>query len=146
MVSSGSRPNFTGVWKLNSEKSTMRGAVPKQILVKIEHREPTLIQQILFTDANGTEQRQTFTCQIGSETPNSIGGATLWSCARWQGMELVIESRMRTPDRESYFKDHWSLSDDGRTLTMAHRDDDLAGQVSVLEKSSEADATRFGAR
>jgi len=56
----------------------------------------------------------------------------------------VIESRMTTPDRESHFKDHWSLSNDGQTLTMAHRDDDLAGQVSVLEKSSQADTTRFG--
>jgi hypothetical protein len=144
MSSDGSRPNFTGIWKMNCEKSTLRGPLPKQILMKIEHREPVLIQQILFTEAHGTERRQTFTCQIGAETPNSIGGATLRSCARWQGMELVIESRMTTPDRESYFKDHWSLSDDGQTLTMAHRDDDLAGQVSVLEKSSEADGITFG--
>jgi hypothetical protein len=143
MTSDGSLPNFTGTWKMNCEKSTMRGAVPKQILMKIEHREPVLIQRILFTDANGAEHGHTFTCQIGVETPNSIGGATLRSCARWQGAELVIESRMTTPDRESYFKDHWSLSDDGQTLTMAHRDDDLAGQVSILEKRSEADTIGF---
>jgi hypothetical protein len=144
MTSAGSQPNFTGIWKMNCEKSTMRGPVPKQILMKIEHREPALIQQILLTDAKGMEHRRTFTCQIGAETPSSIGGATLRSRARWQGTELVIESRMTTPDRESYFKDHWSLSNGGETLTMAHRDDDLAGQVSVLEKSSQADAIRFG--
>jgi hypothetical protein len=46
---------------------------------------------------------------------------------------------MKTPARDAYFKDHWSLSDDGRTLTMAHRDDDLAGQTSVLERSSQTD-------
>jgi hypothetical protein len=143
MTSDGPQHNFTGIWKLNCEKSIMRGAMPKQILMKIEHRERVLIQQILFTDANGTEHRQTFTCQIGAESPNSIGGAALRSCARRQGMELVIESRITLPDRESYFKDHWSLSDDGQTLTMAHRDDDLAGQVSVLEKGSQADAIRF---
>jgi len=50
----------------------------------------------------------------------------------------VIESRMRRPDREFYCRGHWSLSDDGRTLTMAHRDGDLARQVSVLERGSEA--------
>ena|ERR1700685_1327151 len=143
MTSDGSRPNFTGIWKMNCERSTLRGAVPKQILMKIEHREPALIQQILFTDANGIEHRQIFTCQIGAETPNLIGGATLRSCARWQGAELVIESRMTTPDRASHFKDHWSLSNDGQTLTMAHRDDDLAGQVSVLEKTPETDTIRF---
>jgi len=46
---------------------------------------------------------------------------------------------MQTSSREVYFQDHWSLSHDGRTLTMAHRDDDLAGQISVLEKSAQAD-------
>jgi hypothetical protein len=59
--------------------------------------------------------------------------------AWWEGAEIVIESRMKTPARDAYFKDHWSLSDDGRTLTMAHRDDDLAGQTSVLERSSQTD-------
>ena len=119
----------------------MRGPAPKQILMKIEHREPVLVQQIFFTNAGGTEQRITLTYQVGSETTNSIGGATARTRARWEGMELVIESRMKTPDREVYFKDHWSLSDDGQTLTMAHRDDDLAGQTSVLEKSSGADTS-----
>ena len=57
------------------------------------------------------------------------------SGSQWDGQELVIESRMNARGREFYFKDHWSLSDNGRTLTMAHRDDDLAGQVSVLGKS-----------
>jgi hypothetical protein len=144
MNSDGARPNFTGIWKINCKKSTIRGSVTKQILMKIEHQEPALIQQILFTDASGTEHRQTFKFQIGAEASNSIGEATLRSCARWQGMDLVIQSRMTTPDREYYFKDHWSLSDDGQTLTMAHRDDDLAGQVSILEKSSQADASKIG--
>jgi hypothetical protein len=68
-------PDFTGFWEMNFEKSTMRGPAPKQILIKIEHREPTLIQQILFTDAGGTEQRMTLTYEICAETANSIGGA-----------------------------------------------------------------------
>ena len=85
----------------------------------------------------------TFTYETGAETTNSVGEATARTHARWEGMELVIESRMKTPAREAHFKDHWSLSDDGRTLTMAHRDDELAGQISVLEKSSQADTTSF---
>ena len=87
-----------------------------------------------MTNADGTEQRMTFRFETGAETTNPIGGATARTRARWEGTELVIESWMKTPAREAYFKDHWSLSEDGRTLTMAHRDDDLAGQISVLEK------------
>lgn len=139
MITGGSRPDFTGVWQMNLERSVMRGPAPGRILMKIEHREPGLIQQVLFTGAGGAEQRLTFTYQTGVETTNSVGAATVRTRARWEGAELVIESRMKTPAREAYFEDHWSLSGDGRTLTMAHRDDDLAGQISVLEKSSQAD-------
>jgi hypothetical protein len=129
------RPDFTGTWKLNLERSTLRGSIPKQLLMKIEHREPILIQEVWFTDDSGSERRQTFTVEIGSGTFNPIGGTTALTHSRWEGSELVIESRMKTPEREFYFKDHWSLSGDGQTLTMAHRDDDLAGQISVLEKA-----------
>jgi len=138
-----SRPDFTGLWEMNFERSILRGAAPKRILMKIEHREPRLIQQILLTNAGGTEQRMTFTYETDAETTNSVGEATARTHARWEGMELVIESWMKTPSREVHLKDHWSLSADGRTLTMAHRDDDLAVQISVLEKSSQADTTSF---
>jgi hypothetical protein len=143
MPDAHSLPNFTGIWKLNLEKSTIRGALPKQVLMNIEHRDPTVIQQILSTDQNGAQQRQIFTCRIGAETKNSVGGIELQSGSQWNGQELVIESRMNARGREFYFKDHWSISKDGRTLTMAHRDDDLAGQISILEKMPEADSEKF---
>jgi hypothetical protein len=143
MNPAASRPDFTGVWEMNCERSILHRSTPKRILVRIEHREPKLIQQILFTDADGAEQRMTFTFEAGAETTNSVGAATARTRARWEGIELVIESWMKTPGREVHFKDHWSLSGDGRTLTMEHRDDDLAGQISVLEKSSPADAKGF---
>jgi hypothetical protein len=143
MIPTKSRPDFTGVWEMNFERSILRGSAPKRILVKIEHREPRLIQQIHLTNAGGTEQRMTFMYETDAETTNSIGEATARTHARWEGMELVLESRMKTASRELHFKDHWSLSDDGGTLMMAHRDDDLAGQISVLEKRSQADTTSF---
>jgi hypothetical protein len=103
--------------------------------MKIAHREPRLIQQVLLTHAGGSEQRMTFTYETDAETINSVGEFAVWTCARWEGRELLIESRMETPGREVHLKDYWSLSDDGQTLSMAHRDDDLAGQISVFEKS-----------
>jgi hypothetical protein len=134
MIPSTSRPDFTGVWEMNFERSILRGSAPKRTVVRIEHREPQLIQDIRVTDVHGTEQRLTFTYQTGAETTNSVGEVTARTHARWEGTELVIESRTSIPGRELHFKDHWSLSEDGQTLTMAHRDDDLAGQISVLEK------------
>ena len=133
-----SRPDFTGVWEVNLERSVLRGPAPKRILAIIEHQEPRLTQQLLVTNADGVEQRMTFSFGTDAETANAMGNASVQTLARWEGTELVIESRMKTPGRDAYFKDHWSLSEDGQTLTMAHRDDDLAGQISVLEKRSSA--------
>jgi hypothetical protein len=134
MVPAKKLPDFSGVWELNLLKSTLLGPAPERILMIIEHREPKLIQQILVTLAGGSEQQLTFTLEIGAETANPMGGGMAQSHAWWQGKELVIESRVTVAGREAYFKDRWSLSKDGQTLTMAHRDDDLAGQIAVLEK------------
>lgn len=140
MTPAKSRPDFSGLWELNFEKSILRGPAPERILMIIVHREPRLVQQIIVTIASGKEQRMTFTLETGAETTNPMGGGMARNHSRWQGKELVIESRVNVAGREAYFKDHWSLSDDGQTLTMAHRDDDLAGQIAVLEKRPETKA------
>ena len=135
MASTTERPDFSGVWEMNFEKSVMRGLAPKRILMTIEHREPRLIQQVLLTNADGTEQRMNFTFATDAETANPVGGSVAQTRAWWEGTELVIESKMKLPGRDVYYKDYWSISGDGRTLTMAHHDDDLDGQISVLEKN-----------
>jgi hypothetical protein len=134
MTSAQSRPDFSGEWELNFKKSSLRGPVPERILMKIGHKEPRLVQEILVTIAGGKEQRMAFTLEIGAETTNPMGGGMARNHALWQEQELVIESRVSLSGREAYFKDHWSLSEDGQTLTMEHRDDDLAGQIAMLEK------------
>jgi len=136
------RPDFSGVWELILEKSILRGPAPKRLLVRIKHREPELTQQLLITYADDRQVRMTFVFQTDALRGNTIGGATLRTRAWWEGPELVFESTMESSVRMAHYKDHWSLSTDGRTLTMEHRDDDLAGQISVLEKCS-ADAAQF---
>jgi len=135
MTATQSQPNFSGVWELNFENSILLGPAPERLLMIIDHIEPRLVQQILVT-VNGSEQQLTFTLEIGAETTNPMGGGIALNHAWWQGEELVIESRVQVVGRNVYFKDHWSLSEDGQTLIMAHRDDDLDGQKAVLEKRS----------
>ena len=135
-------PDFTGIWRVNLEKSVLLGAIPRQILVKIDHRELALVQRIFVASADGQEQRQTFTIGVGAETHHSVSGIPVRCRAQWEGRELIIESWMTTPKRDVHFKDCWSLSSDGALLTMAHRDDDLAGQVTLLERGTAADSSR----
>jgi hypothetical protein len=57
--------------------------------------------------------------------------------ARWIGDELLIELFTHAADREMHLCDYWSVSPDGETLTMEHRDDDLAGQITILHRADE---------
>jgi len=129
------RPDFSGIWEFNLEKSILRGPAPKRILVKIQHREPDLVQQILITHADGSKQRMRAEFRTGASSENLLEGTTMQTRARWEGRELLLESTTETSRRQMHYKDYWSLSSDGRTLTMEHRDDDLAGQISILEQA-----------
>lgn len=136
-------PNFSGTWRLNLEKSKVRSQVTGEMLVTIEHTEPRLVQRVLVIQSGGSESKADFEYETGGETANTTAMGALRTRAEWDGPELVIESWLKSKDREYHFRDHWSLSGDGDTLTMAHRDDDLAGQVSVLERVSPEAAARF---
>ncbi len=124
--------NFTGVWRLDSQASRFHGPAPASLLMKIEHTEPDLTQHVTATGPDGAEQQRVFTCRTGEETISAIGETTLRSRAYWQDAELVIETTMTRQGKDLVFRDHWSLSADGATLTMAHHDDALAGQSVIL--------------
>ena len=135
--------DFSGVWRLDRDASIFHGPAPHSLSMKIEQRGQNLIQHILATDGSGAEQRRIFTCTIGEETISAIGETTLTCRARWQegdAGELVIETVMSRQGRDLVFKDHWSLSADGTSLTMAHHDDALAGQVVRLTRDEDAPA------
>jgi len=129
-------PNFSGVWELNLEKSRLKGAVPRRITVQIDHDATTIRQIVLVVSASGQEQTHSFTFSTtGVAAPVTFGNNVGETSARWKESTLIVESRVPVGGRELHFRDHWSLSSDGGVLTMAHPDDDLAGQVSVLERS-----------
>jgi|SRR6266850_5300425 len=127
--------DFSGAWKANLEKSHILSARPKAMMVKIDHSDPELLVEMVITQMNGIEDRLVFRgLTSGEEVTNLVGGLHLRSRSRWMGTELLIESWMNLGGREGHFRDYWSLSSDGRTLKMEHRDDDLAGQITVLER------------
>jgi len=136
------RPDFSGVWRLDSPASQFHGPAPTTLIMKIEHRAPDLVQQIVATDAAGTERRSVFTCRVGEETISSIGETSLRCRVRWQDAELVIDTLMSRQGNLLRFVDYWSLSPDGAQLTMSHRDDALAGQTVILTRDDSA-AARF---
>ena len=103
--------------------------------MRIEQSDPELRQEIVVTKLDGSENRAVFSCWInGEEDRNTLNGMLIRGGARWEREELIIESWMRFGGREMHFCDCWSLSSDRQTLVMEHRNDDLAGQVTVFDR------------
>ena len=135
-------PDFTGTWIADMPQSTFAGPKPVALRAQIDHHDPELREQLLVTKADGTEDRATFVCRTtGEEGECSINGTAIQGHANWTADELIIESWMELGPRKKYFSDCWSLSADGRTLVMEHRDDALAGQRVVLERAPVARAS-----
>lgn len=129
------RRNFSGLWQANLRKSRIRAPAPAMLMMKIAHGEDTLRQAVLIRRPNGTQDRQVVAYSMAdAATVTEVRGAPVSLRVRWNGPEMVIESSYGA----SVFRDYWSLSDDGQTLTMEHRDDAMAGQTTVLELISDA--------
>jgi hypothetical protein len=128
--------NFTGSWKANLAKSKFLSPPPKGVVVQIERSENRLREEIVVFKHDGREERAVFTCSLDREDGHSaLNDQPIRGKACWADNELVIESWMQFGDRKLHFRDCWSLTENGRTLVMEHRDDALAGQLTVLERA-----------
>ena len=128
--------NLTGIWKANLEKSKLLGPAPKSIAAKIRHKDPDLLVAMVITMPDGLEHRIEFKGPTkGAEVLNLVGGQQWRSRMQWVGDELMIESWVELGERKLHFRDFWFLSKDGQSLTMEHRDDDLAGQITFLDRA-----------
>lgn len=127
--------NFSGRWKADLASSRLHGQIPGAIVVTIAHSEPELRAEMTITTTDGTPMRIAFDARTtGEPIANTVLGGEWVSRSRWIGHELLIESHVSQGGRQLHFCDYWSVSADGHRMTMEHRDDDLAGQLTVLDR------------
>ena len=127
--------DFTGQWLADLAVSRLHGPPPKEIQFSILHSEPALKAELRMTMMDGSIMNMVFNARTtGQRVVNTVLGSEWHSEAVWVGSELLIKSWVNHPSRELHFRDYWSLSSDHRTLTMEHRDDDLAGQLTILRR------------
>ncbi len=132
------KPNFSGEWKLNVSKSEF-GPLPAPIsrTDKIKHEDPAL--KITTTQAN-QQGEGTFELNYttdGKESVNEIRGNTMKSTSKWDGDTLVIDTKANFGGNDLTLSDKWSLSGDGKVLTINRHIASPMGEVDqkvVLEK------------
>lgn len=117
------RPNFAGTWTLDVKRSAFGkiiGTTPPSARTDvIAHADPALRDSVILT-RSGDTSRTTFDYVIdGQERTMKVGGQTAEYTGAWSGDTLRLDSRVRMLVFEISVRERWTLSRDGRALTVA---------------------------
>jgi hypothetical protein len=120
------KPNFSGTWKLDKEKSELgtdeggrfRGGMFDSLV--IEHKEPKLAIKRKMHLPSGEERTVESKYSTDGESNSNEGfrGMTSKSKTHWEEEKLITESTVETQRGTMETKEIRSLSADGKTMTV----------------------------
>lgn len=112
-------PNFSGEWKLNLGKSNY-GSFPTPLGVtrKIVHADPKLSMTTTQKGPKGEVTSQLNYTTDGKESVNQLQTGESKGSAQWITDKLMIESSREIQGTSLKQKEIWTLSPDGKTLTI----------------------------
>jgi hypothetical protein len=119
VVTQAASQNLSGEWKLNFAKSNYgKFPAPSSMTRKIAHNDPKLILTTTQKGAQGEVTSKLAYTTDGKESVNQVAGGESKGIAQWIGDKLIIESSREFQGVTLKQKDIWTLSDDGKTLTI----------------------------
>ena len=113
------KPDFSGDWTLNADKSNLGPMpAPQSMTRKIDHKDPALT--MTQATVGGPQGDQTMTLKAttdGKETTNEMMGTPAKTTAKWDGNALAISLSVDFGGTEIKLMEKWTLDDGGKTLT-----------------------------
>jgi hypothetical protein len=120
LAAAGNKPNFSGVWKLNPAKSEFgKAPAPQSLISTVEHHDPELKVHSETTGAQGTYATDYRWVTDGRENVNTVRGNEIRATVVWNGKILASNAKTTVNGATLTIVDLWTLSDDGRTLTIS---------------------------
>jgi hypothetical protein len=117
------KPNFSGSWKLNAGKSDfgqMTG--PAKMERKVTHEDPSLKYSIVQSSPQGTDVTTDLAYTTdGKPSTNQTPMGELTGTASFDGDVLNIVNKREFQGLEITQTERWTLSDEGKTLTIDSR-------------------------
>jgi hypothetical protein len=112
-------PNLSGEWKLNLSKSNY-GSFPAPLGAtrKIVHSDPKLSMTTMQRGTKGEVTSQLNYTTDGKESVNPSPNGESKGAAQWIGDKLMIESSREVQGTVLKQKEIWTMSGDGKTLTI----------------------------
>jgi hypothetical protein len=108
-------PNFSGSWMLNVGKSQYGQFPAPEVMIRTVQMQGT--QLTMSTYQKGAQGEVTTELKYTTDGKPSVNGANTGTAA-WYGDTLVIESSREAQGARLTQRDSWSLSGDGKTLTV----------------------------
>jgi hypothetical protein len=111
------KPDFSGTWALDTARTDLGGGQKARASVTIAVRQTPATLSI---DRNLGSRPETAVLKLdGSESVNKLpSGAEKKSRARWTGSTITADSVTETQVGTVKSHDVWSLSADGKTMTL----------------------------
>lgn len=146
LVSAEGKVNFSGTWILDKSKSDVSQfigvgedteKVQNASMTMVVEQEGTSLRVTRIMKTQGDERKEIHTYKIdGNETTNTgFRGETVVARAFWEGDKLVVVStrtkRVLTKDISAESRGVWSLSPDGKLLTIAAQVNSPRGEQRV---------------
>ncbi len=126
------KPNFTGEWKLDADKSNFGPMPPPdKFNLSVKHTDPEIE---ITTDQAGAQGEDKSTAKYktdGSESVNQMRGMDVKSKASWEGDKLKIAAKLDMGGTEITLDQTWILSEDGKTLTNALKINSPQGEFEI---------------
>ncbi|HJZ67498.1 MAG TPA: hypothetical protein VKF81_05080 [Blastocatellia bacterium] len=133
-VEAQTKPNVSGTWKMNAERSRFERGGPKAITIKLDQQGSTLNESLTLTNDQG-ERTESFTYTLdGKESVLRIEGEQIKATAVWDGASLVLEFKN---DEGLSFRRKITVSADGKTMTIDVKQSNPNGTTNdtvILEK------------
>ncbi len=117
LLSAQAAANFTGEWKLNLAKSDygpIQQFAPEFMIRTIKHNDPALEISTHQKGAQGEVTTELKYTTDGKPAENKGSKGT----AKWDGDKLVVDSVRDLQGTDITTHDVWSLSPDGKTMTV----------------------------
>lgn len=125
--------NTSGTWKLNVEKSDYgKRPKPKDIMVKVEHKEPSLKYTVTGTDGEGKPLNIQFSGAIdGKDYPITGAPNNVAKTSTKRVNDTTTESVGKSADGKILENATVTVSRDGKTLTRVAKIKGPDGEVTI---------------
>ena len=121
LATAADKPNFSGSWKMNAEKSDFGPIPPPEKLERtIVHEDPKLNVNTLNVGPQGEMKSDSMYTTDGKDSVNKTGGMEIKSVAAWDGDKLIIKYKREVQGMDISFVETWTLGAEGKTMTVVN--------------------------